>query len=317
MEDPFGLRAVRLPLVSDLPAPSGGDGVGGRGRLVDLVVTDLDGTLWDVEGRVHGDTLAALAALLAAGIPVLAATARRAASTWQLMQANGIALDAVVLDGASGRVFAGGGGFHRAGFEPAAAVDVLGELRALGVEPCINLDLPGRDVVVGAGSSTHPAHREWLVPWTLEIDPMEAAATLPVLSFSLAGGPADAMRQVAGEIERRRPVAATANVDALYGGCGLSVRPVGVDKWTGVLSYCALRGIDPGRVLAVGDGANDAEMLAAASIACSIVGGAPGTVALADHVLERPEVGGWAAIADLVGVGVGARGRRATAGGER
>jgi hydroxymethylpyrimidine pyrophosphatase-like HAD family hydrolase len=269
---------------------------------IDLVVTDLDGTLWDVDGHIHERTIGAIGAIQAAGIIVLAATARRAASTWQLMEANGIALDAVVLDGALGREFGDRSGFHRAGFGPDEAAATLEVLRVLGIEPCINLDRVDRDVVMGERPSTHPAHREWLSPWVLDAEPAEAVRTLPVLSFSLAGGDAERTRFVASEVARRLPVAATANKDEQYGGCGLSVRPLGVDKWTGVEAYCAFRGFDPARVLAVGDGANDAELLAGASVACSIAGGAPATVALADHVLARPAEGGWAAIADLLSV---------------
>ena len=69
---------------------------------IELVVTDLDGTLWDGTGRAHPRTLYALQALAKASIPVLVATGRRAASAWPLMEANGIGLPSVLLDGALG-----------------------------------------------------------------------------------------------------------------------------------------------------------------------------------------------------------------------
>ncbi len=46
---------------------------------IDLVVTDLDGTLWDGRGVIHPRTLWALKTLSAASVPVLAATGRSAA----------------------------------------------------------------------------------------------------------------------------------------------------------------------------------------------------------------------------------------------
>ncbi|HKO83530.1 MAG TPA: HAD hydrolase family protein, partial [Actinomycetota bacterium] len=73
-----------------------------------------------------------------------------------------------------------------------------------------------------------------------------------------------------------------------------------VSKWSGVLAFCKDQGLDPGRVLAVGDGANDVELLGAASIACVVAGGAPDALRHADHIIEPPGIGGWAAILDLV-----------------
>ena len=78
-------------------------------------------------------------------------------------------------------------------------------------------------------------------------------------------------------------------------------RPPGVSKWSGVLAYCAEQGIDPGRVLAVGDGANDLELLDAAAVACVVATAPPAVLARADHLIGPPASGGWAAVLDLVG----------------
>ena len=63
---------------------------------ISLVVTDLHGTLWDRDGRVHDLTRAALHELDRRGLPVLAATARRPASARRVMQMNGLTLPAVL-----------------------------------------------------------------------------------------------------------------------------------------------------------------------------------------------------------------------------
>ena len=89
--------------------------------------------------------------------------------------------------------------------------------------------------------------------------------------------------------------------DLIYGGCTLQVRPPGISKWSGVLAFCAERGIDPGRVLAVGDGANDLELLEAAAVACVVDTATPAVLARAHHVLGPPSDGGWAGVLDLIG----------------
>jgi soluble P-type ATPase len=57
--------------------------------------------------------------------------------------------------------------------------------------------------------------------------------------------------------------------------------------------------VDPARVLAVGDAANDVELLTGAAVACAMGDAPPEVLALADHVLPSAAVGGWAAIADI------------------
>ncbi|HWD45572.1 MAG TPA: HAD hydrolase family protein, partial [Actinomycetota bacterium] len=54
-------------------------------------------------------------------------------------------------------------------------------------------------------------------------------------------------------------------------------------------------------ILAVGDGANDLELLEGAAVACAVATAVPAVLARADHVLGPPCSGGWAGVLDLVG----------------
>ncbi len=85
-----------------------------------------------------------------------------------------------------------------------------------------------------------------------------------------------------------------------FGGHGLTVNPIGLSKWVGVLAYCALAGIDPSRVLALGDGDNDRELLTNASVALVPEDAHEHALATAHHVVPSPAVGGWAAVLDHV-----------------
>src|ERR1035441_8874199 len=105
------------------------------GGPVDLVVTDLDGTLWDRDGKIHSLTLAALADLAARGTPVLAATARRSSTALRRMVANDVLFPAVLFDGSLGRDFRSGATFHRRSFDPSTAVWVVQTLRDFDIEP--------------------------------------------------------------------------------------------------------------------------------------------------------------------------------------
>jgi len=275
---------------------------------VELLVTDLDGTLWDGTGLMHPRTRRALEAIQAASVPVLAATGRRARSAWPVMEANGIALPAVFLDGAIGVEFQARRPFWRYDFTPALAAEVLSILDELGVGPCINVDAlgaadsPERDVVVGEHPMTHPAYLRRLQPFLRNEDPWTAVRTLPVLAFTLLGGDPSAIRDLATVVTSRAPVAAAISADRTLGGFHLSFRPLGVSKWSGVVAFCALKGLDADRVLAIGDADNDIELLERASVAVAVADATPAVLERADRVLPPASEGGWADLLEVLGL---------------
>jgi hypothetical protein len=259
---------------------------------VELVVTDLDGTLSDAGERVHPRTVRAVRALAHAGIPVLVATGRRPRTAAVVLEAAGLRGPAVMLDGSIGRDLRDDRPFHRVCFTPEAAATALDAFAAHGFQPCLHVERPDVDIVVG--------HLARAGRWALRADPAATVLTDPVLSFSIVGGDAARLGAVAAAIVASGVGSASVTPDLMYGGATLQVRPHGVSKWSGVLAFCEDQGLDPGRVLAVGDGANDVELLGAASIACAVAGGAPDALRHADHIIEPPGIGGWAAILDLV-----------------
>jgi hydroxymethylpyrimidine pyrophosphatase-like HAD family hydrolase len=267
---------------------------------VELVVTDLDGTLSDAGERVHPRTVRAVLALGHAGIPVLIATGRRPRTAAVVLEGAGLRGPAVMLDGSIGRDLRDGRGFHRAAFPPGAAATVLDVFTADGFQPCLHVERPGVDIVVGDRPSTHPGHLARAAPWAAHDDLARAVRTDPVLSFTVVGGDPVELGRVASVIVASGAGSASVTPDLLYGGSTLQVRPLGVSKWSGVLAFCGDQGLDATRVLAVGDGANDVELLDSASIACVVAGGSPAALAHADHLIDPPSSGGWAAILDLV-----------------
>ena len=269
---------------------------------VDLVVTDLDGTLWDGSGLIHSRTHRALRILADASVPVLAATGRSAWSAWAVMESNGVALPGVFLDGAIGREFGASTAFHKHPFRPAVAAAVLEILDERGISPCINVDDPHRDIVLGAHPFTHPEYIRRLGPSVREEDPWTAVRTLSVLAFTLSGGEPSMIRDLAAQVKARTAVAAAISVDRTHGGLHLSFRPLGVSKWSGVLAFCDAQGLDAGRVLAIGDADNDVELLEGASLALAVADATPAVLAIADRVLPPASEGGWAELVGLLGL---------------
>lgn len=262
---------------------------------IELVVTDLDGTLWGPDERIHERTLGALAALEARGLPLLVATGRRLRSAADALSRSGLTLPMVVLDGALGRV--DGRSFHEVVFTPAAAQQVLAAFTGHGIEPCVYVSLPEVDVFVGRSPSTSPGHLQRIGRWLGRDDLDRVVAQERVFSFGVAAGDGTALTAVLNDLAGIASGSVTR--DLLYGRATLMVRPHGVSKWEGVLAWCADQGLDPDRVLAVGDGENDLELLSAAAVACAVSDGSDAALALADHVIAPPGEGGWSQILDL------------------
>jgi len=152
---------------------------------IDLVVTDLDGTLWDGTGVIHPARFGRFRSWVPP-CPGAGRHGRRARSTWPVMEVNGVALPAcssMVRSAGIRRDHA----VQQARLQPRGCAEVLKTLEELGISPCINVDDPGRDVVLGE-------HRSLILSTfavsavVREEDPWTAVRTLSVLAFTLLGG---------------------------------------------------------------------------------------------------------------------------------
>ncbi len=267
--------------------------------MIELVVTDLDGTLWAYgsEGVPHGRTLDAWRELERRGMPVLVATGRRATTTREPLAAYHLAPPAVVLNGSLALELATGYCFHRYTYDADTAARVLAAFRDAGLEPCVYVEHDDFDVYVGQHPSTSPSHLRALGERTRTADLDEVVTTTPVLSFGVFGLEEHVVARVLPGVSRHADPRTTSGD---FGGHGVTVGPHGLSKWDGVLAYCARAGIDPTRVLAIGDGANDRELLTNAAIALVPDGAHEHALRAAHHVVPSPAVGGWAAVLDHV-----------------
>ena len=265
---------------------------------IELVVTDLDGTLWEMEEGVHDRTRAAILHLLDQSTPLLVATGRRVASTRAPLAAIGLAPPAVVLNGALGLDLASGDRFHRGGFSPDEAAAVLEAHLAHGVEPCVYLDHAEYPVWVSPTPSTHPAH---LASFDTDVGSGDLRTIVEnehVLAFGVLG----IDERTAESVGQDLAAIATPHIDRdrQYGGWAVTVAPRTQSKWDGVAAFCALHGLDPNAVMAIGDGPNDAELLENAAVAVVPDDAHLAAQRHADHVVGAARDGGWADILQLL-----------------
>ena len=130
-----------------------------RNGAIELVVTDLDGTLSDPAEHIHPRSAAAVQAITAAGIPVVVATGRRPRSASWVLEPAGLAGPAIVLDGVVGRDLRTGHTFHQAAFTAEAAQRVLRTFLDAGLEPCLFVEHPTAELLVGRRPPPQPRHQ--------------------------------------------------------------------------------------------------------------------------------------------------------------
>lgn len=265
---------------------------------VDLIVTDLDGTLWPNQYDVHPKAASALADVLDGDIPLLVATGRRITSTRVPLIRLGASPPAVVLNGAVGLDLATGDRFHRSPFDPVEADKVLAGFRAVGLDPCIYVDDPDAEVLLSDTPSTHPQHVADLGATAAVVDLAEAVMQTVVLAFSIIGAPRQDLAAAVAALEGIAEV----HLDRAFDlpGAAITVAPKGQSKWDGVVAFCEREALDATRVLALADGPNDIELLTNAAVTLVPANAHAPALALADHVIAPAGEGGWSAVLDLL-----------------
>ncbi|MEO6987701.1 MAG: HAD family hydrolase [Aquihabitans sp.] len=264
---------------------------------ISLVVTDLDGTVWQTDDQIPDVVISAIGELKRREIPLLVATGRRLASARDPFARIGIALPSVVLNGALGVDLTDGSRFHRAPFTTEEATAVLAGFRSVGLAPVIYVDNPRFDVFLDPNPSTNPGHITTLGATAATDDLSRVVAEEAVLGFSMIGVP---HRDGAAAEEAVGPIAEVHLDRSLdYDDrASFTVAPRGQSKWDGVLAYCAVHGLDANQVLALADGPNDLELLDEAAVSLVPEVAHPEALARADHIIPPAADGGWAAVLD-------------------
>lgn len=264
-----------------------------------VIVTDLDGTLWAHDLVVRPRTRAAVVELLEAGVPVLAATARRTRGARELLRENGLELPVVGLNGALGR-HVDGTSFHDAVFGRDAGLEAFAAFARHGLMPCVYVAEADVDVVLAPEPSTNPGHVAYLQPVSRVDDDLEGVVRdEPVYGFSLLGLPPATLVPVVEDLEAAG-IAYDLAPEPQWPGWSVNAMPRGVSKWSGIEAFCAAMGVACDGVLAVGDGSNDTEMLERAARPFTVAGSRAAALLPEAPTIDPPEHDGWAALAALV-----------------
>lgn len=263
-----------------------------------LVVTDLDGTVWDRDIVAHQDTLDAIAELGKRGIPVLAATGGSTFSVRASFAKNSLELPAVLLNGSLGYDYATGVTFHEHSFSPESANHVIDIFLDEGLQPAIYT--ADHTVHAGATPDTTERHFEEIEGVLTIADLATLTDHQKILVFATLGLAEERVAKAAERIDAIDGISPAYYQDYLFGGWSIMVQPPGISKWNGVQAWMATQDQTFGPVIAIGDGGNDPEMIAAADLGVAILGGDQRTVDAAQLHVAAPDRGGWAQILTIL-----------------
>lgn len=283
--------------------------------MAGLIAVDLDGTLLDGRGRVSAANLRAVERLRAGGwllVPATGRSWREARRTLESIGHDGVAVTAggsVMSDARTGETI------ERIALEPALVGELAAALVEHGLVAHLLRDHHACDhdyCMVGTGK-LDPATTWWLEQHAVpvrHVDSIEASHAvghehvLRVGAIDRADRLAPVCDRMRARFGDRASVQAWSAVTAEQATGSvthlLEMYAPESDKWTMLKRVCAARGHGHDRVVAVGDGLNDLQMLREAALSIAMGNADPRLLEHADHVAPHHAQDGFAHAVDLL-----------------
>ena len=239
-----------------------------------LVATDLDGTLLRSDGTVSDRTRSVLAAVAAAGVPLVLVTGRAPRSVGAVVAETGHRGVAICANGAVRWDPASERALSQRLIPADVARAVTDDLRAVLPELVFAAELPG----LGFGHEPgYVPSRVW--PGTPgPIADVVGVGAVTVLGHHPVLGPDELLARTLPVVAGRLSVTASSSRSFV------ELNAAGVDKATGLAAFAAELGLAAADVVAFGDMPNDLPMLRWAGHAVAVAGAHPDVLAVADEV---------------------------------
>lgn len=289
-------QAAALPDKTDLISPR-----------IDLIISDVDGTLLTPSQELSAPVQAAVAAAAAAGVPLILATGK-ARGPWvtEVVPRLSIPMPHIYLQGLL-IVDPQAGVIHQQLLQPEVILDALSFAASAGVTLVAYL---GDRIVCDATDSHTDRLLFYKEPPPEGIGSLEPhVGELPIQKLIFM---ADQPRidEIRPEVEAA--FAGRANLTTAISGM-LEVLPLGSSKGAGVAWLLDRLGVPPQHCMALGDGENDVEMLQLVGLGVAVGNAGPAARAVAQAVVGSNAQDGVAEAIDRfvlqprgLGIGVGA-----------
>lgn len=262
-----------------------------------MLALDLDGTLLDPYGQLTASAREAVAAARRAGLEVILCTGRRFRTALPVLRELGLEGRVVVNNGAVVKEIGSGRTVHHAYLPRSLYPEVVTLMQEQG-SPLVYVDAyeEATDILVEAGGSPHPYQRSYLADHAAHcrsIDDLGAALRDDVIMCSLmadAGSLAPLQRRAHERLGSRIHSHLIHNKN--YQGVILELFSPASGKWAALARLAAEAGVARHEIAAVGDDANDAELLRRAGLGIAMGNAVAEVRAAADLVVRGNAEGG-------------------------
>lgn len=256
---------------------------------VRLLALDVDGTILDPHGSLSRAVREAIGAVRRRGIEVVLCTGRRYRTALPLLRELELTGPVVVNNGVVVKDAASGATVHQSYLSQALLADVLRLARSWG-PPIVYVDAHHEqlDFVTERPEDAHEFQKEYLADNTRFYRTVPDLSSCELEGAMLVSLMADGERLGGLREEAGRTLGARAQlhfiVNKNYRGHILEFLSPAAGKWSALRRVADEAGIAPEQIVAIGDDANDAEMIRGAGVGIAMANAVAEVREAADHV---------------------------------
>lgn len=269
-----------------------------------MIAIDLDGTLLGPDGSVSPRVKQAIRKVLDAGILVCFATGRNLTESQAILDAVSHYDTAVFVGGAMVIDTRDGRTIHRIGMQPQLAREICAAIESLGHAALVLEDTSqtGVDYIISDGVELSEATSKWIIATKASVRRMRNLACYAHEHTVRVG-----ICAPRAEVERVRDILAAQFGSRIvcqvlyvpaYDVEVMEVFDPAVNKWEGILHVARRHGVDPSRIIAIGDDVNDLPMIRNAGLGVAMGNAKPEVRAAAKLVIRSNRDDGLAEFLD-------------------
>ena len=263
-----------------------------------LLVTDLDGTLWFNGELCHQKSLKAFEQIQNNGVTILIATGRRFRIVADTFAKFGWRVPCLLLNGSLCYDFAIQKRLFSVGFSHKESIEILKIFDKYGLSPTLYAD---DSYVYACNPTTSKGHLEAIGPDLIMVPDLDSyLQRLDIRNFCILGMPKENLEEVSKDLSDSGFANPSLYKDQIFDDYSLTVQPFNISKWSGIIQWCEYTNFSPSRIVTVGDAGNDIEMLTHADTSIVVTGAEKRLIDIADHVIPPPDIGGWSQVSHFL-----------------